>query len=135
METTLQTYVPPLARFLLAFIFLSSGLNKIFNFDGVTGYMASKGVTTGTGFLLAGAIVFLIVGGVSLILGYKARIGAALLMIFLIPVTLIFHAFWAVPAEQAQAETISFMKNVSIFGGLLMVLAFGSGGFSLDNRK
>jgi putative oxidoreductase len=134
MENVLQTYVPPVARLLLAFIFLSSGFNKIVNFSGVTGYMAANGITVATGFFLFGAIVFLLVGGTSLILGFKARLGAALLIAFLIPTTLIFHAFWAVPEAQAQQEMISFMKNVSILGGLLMVLAQGAGGFSLDAR-
>lgn len=135
MQSLLNTYVPPVARLLLAFIFLTAGINKLMDFNGTLEYMAQNGMTNSTGVLLAGAIVFLLAGSVSLILGYHARIGAALLILFLIPTTLIFHAFWAVPQEQAQLQTIQFMKNLSLLGGLLLVLGQGSGAFSLDARQ
>jgi putative oxidoreductase len=62
-----------------------------------------------------------------LILGYFARFGAFLLLVFLIPTTLIFHSNFG-----DQIQMIMFMKNVSMFGGLLVLLAVGAGRFSLD---
>lgn len=134
MNNQLSLFIAPIARFLLAFIFLASAYNKITNFSGTAGYMAANGMTTATSFFLAGAIVFLLVGGVSLLLGFRARIGALLLVVFLIPTTLIFHGFWKFDGGEAEMQTIQFMKNLSILGGLLMVIAQGSGGFSLDAR-
>ena len=61
--------------------------------------------------------------------------GTAAYILFMIPTTLIFHNFWAVDAAQAQAQTIHFMKNLAIMGGLLYVIALGAGPCSLDNRR
>lgn len=133
MNQTLTQYAAPLGRFLLAFVFLASAFNKITDFSGTTGYMAASGMTVATSFFLAGAIVFLVVGGLSLLLGFQARIGALLLIVFLIPTTLIFHGFWKFEGDAAQMQMIQFMKNCSILGGLFMVVAQGSGACSLDS--
>ncbi len=122
------------ARLLLAAIFVSSGVGKIFEFGSTRDFMAQEGMQMPALFLI-GAIVFEIVGGASIVLGYKARLGAILLIIFLVPATLIFHDFWTIEDAEAQkTQMIMFMKNLSIMGGLLMVVAHGSGRFSLDGR-
>jgi uncharacterized membrane protein YphA (DoxX/SURF4 family) len=120
-------------RILLSVIFLMSGVNKIFDFAGTQAYMAQAGMPY-TALFLVGAIVFEVVGGLSLVLGYKTKWGAVLLIVFLIPATLIFHRFWSVPPEMAQMQMINFLKNIAILGGLLQVAAFGPGRFSLDAR-
>lgn len=112
-------------RIALAAIFLGSAMNKMGNFAGTTAYMEANGMGA-TSFLLSGAIAFLLAGGLLVLLGIAARYGAALLIIFLIPTTLIFHP----PGDPDQQ--IALMKNLAIFGGLLMVLAQGSGRFSLE---
>ena len=66
--------------------------------------------------------------------GFKARWGALALLIFLVPVTLVFHNFWAVPPDQQQIQTVNFLKNLSIGGGLLIILGRGAGAFSIDER-
>jgi putative oxidoreductase len=80
--------------------------------------------------------VIAIVGGLSVVLGFHARWGAALLILFLIPVTLMMHPFWNIqdPA-MAQMQEVSFMKNVSILGGTLFLVYFGAGPVSLDERR
>lgn len=133
MMQTLAPALSVLARLLLTAVFILSAFNKITGFSGTQGYMAAKGMPA-TGFLLAGAIVFLLVGGFSVLLGYKARIGALLLIIFLVPATLIFHNFWAVAPEEAQGQMIHFMKNLGLLGGLLHIAANGAGPGSLDSR-
>lgn len=121
-------------RVLLAGIFFMSAVgNKIPNFSQVAAYMGSEGVPAPT-FLLAGAIAFLIVGAVSIVLGYKARVGATLLLIFLAAATYYFHDFWTFDGDVRQQQTIQFMKNASLMGAMLMIMANGSGAWSLDNR-
>jgi putative oxidoreductase len=134
MTTLIEKYSPMVGRILLSLIFVSSGLNKIFAWKGTTGYMAAHGMPMVDLFLF-GAIVLEVAGGLSVILGYKAKWGALLLIIFLIPATIIFHAFWASPEAQKQMQMIMFMKNISIMGGLLYIFGVGSGPLSLDNRK
>jgi putative oxidoreductase len=85
--------------------------------------------------MLAGAMVFLIVGSLSIILGFKARIGASLLLVFLILATYFFHDFWTFEDAQAkQMQMIQFMKNLSLMGAMLFVIANGSGSLSLDEK-
>lgn len=79
--------------------------------------------------------VLALVGGLSILLGYKARIGAWLIVLFLIPVTLHMHRFWGIddPAV-AMLEQIMFLKNLSMLGGALLIAYFGAGPLSIDNR-
>jgi len=75
-------------------------------------------------------------GGLSVLLGYRAKIGAWLIAIFLLVVTPVMHNFWAVadPA-MAQAQMVNFMKNVAMLGGALLITQFGAGPWSLDARR
>jgi len=114
-------------RILLVLIFLQSGIGKIGNFEGTAKYMASHGMPLSTLFLI-GAIFFELVGSIAVITGYFTRLGALLLIIFLIPTTLIFHTHFA-----DRIQMIMFMKNVSMFGGCLILLTAGAGRFSLDH--
>ena len=84
---------------------------------------------------LLGAIVFEVGGGLSVILGYRARWGALALIVFTVPATLIFHNFWALEGMDQQINMIMFMKNLSMIGGLSLVAAYGAGPVSLDARK
>jgi putative oxidoreductase len=113
-------------RILLVLIFLNSGMGKIGNFEGTAQYMAKFGMPY-TNFLLVSAIFFELVGSITVILGYFARFGAFLLIIFLIPTTLIFHTNFTDPMQK-----IHFMKNVSMFGGCLIFFCSGAGRLGLD---
>jgi putative oxidoreductase len=105
--------------------------NKIPHFSDVAKFMGSAGVPAPQ-LLLAGAIVFLLVGSLSVMLGFKARIGAALLLTFLVLATYYFHAFWKLEGQAQQEQMIQFMKNLSMMGAMLCVMANGSGPLSLD---
>ena len=122
-----------LGRVMLSTIFLMSAVgNKIPNFDAVAGLMGSVGVPAPR-FMLIGAIVFLVAGSLSVLAGYKARIGAALLLVFLILATYFFHGFWhATDPKAQQDQMIQFMKNLSMAGAMLMIIANGPGRMSLD---
>ena len=120
-------------RIFLIMIFLMSAVgNKIPNFRATADYMASEGVPAPS-LLLAGAIVFLVAGSLSILVGYKARAGAALLLVFLMLATYWFHDFWTFEDEQRQMQMISFMKNLGLMGAMLIIIARGPGIPSLDN--
>ena len=85
--------------------------------------------------ILAGAILFEVGGALMVLLGFRARIGAVALVAFLIPTTVLFHNFWSFEGDEQKMQMISFLKNLSIMGGLLMILGGGPGYFSIDNRK
>jgi putative oxidoreductase len=129
----LNRYGSLIARILIALIFILSGFSKITGFDGTVGYIASKGLPLPQ-LLAIGAILVELVGGLMLVLGWKARWAAAAMLIFTTLAALIFHNFWAVPPDQMQNQMIHFMKNLSIIGGLLYVVVHGSGQLSLDNK-
>jgi putative oxidoreductase len=118
---------------LLASIFVVSGFGKITGFEGTAGYMASKGMPMPQ-VLLVGAIAVEFLGGLMLVVGWKARWAALAIFAFIIPTTIIFHNPAGLPADQVQAQMINLMKNISIMGGMLMVAAFGPGAYSLDKR-
>ncbi len=136
MLQALQGVVAVLGRVLLCTIFFLAAVgNKIPNFRDVAGSMASKGVPAPQ-LMLVGAIVFLIAGSLSVVLGYKARVGAALLLVFLVLATYFFHDFWTQTDPKAKQELmIQFLKNLSMMGAMLLIIANGTGPMSLDARR
>ena len=135
MSSPVASAVGILGRVLLCTIFLLSTLgNKIPHFHDVADTMASVGIPSPQ-FMLLGAIGFLLLGSTSVILGYKARLGATLLLAFLVLATYYFHAFWTLEGQQQQAQMIEFLKNLSMMGALLMIVANGPGAGSLDARR
>jgi len=118
-------------RVLLGLIFVLSGWGKLTGFAGAAGYIASKGLPMPE--VLAGiAVAIELGGGLALVVGFKARWAALAIAVFLVVISPIFHNFWDAPAAQAMNQQIHFMKNVAILGGMLMVMAFGPGRFSID---
>ncbi len=123
------------ARIALAAIFIWSGIDKLaLHTAGNIGYMQAYNVP------LAGVLVYVaglaeLAGGLAIAAGYRTRAAALALGVFTLLVTPIFHNFWAVPADQALNQTIHFMKNLALAGGLLHVVAHGAGRLSLDARK
>lgn len=126
-----QPYATVAARIMIGQIFIIAGIGKIADFAGTAGYMASKHMPAVTFFLVM-AILFEVLGGISLLAGFKARLGALALIVFLLATTLIFHNFWALEGVDRQMQMIQFMKNLAILGGLLMMATYGSGPISLD---
>lgn len=131
----MEKFTPLIGRVLLSLIFILSGVGKIFDWGGTAGYMSAYGMPMVPLFLI-GAIVLELTGGFSVLLGYKAKWGALLLILFLISTTFIFHAFWGVADPMMQKmQMASFLKNFSIMGGLFMVYSFGSGPFSVGKKE
>ncbi len=122
------------ARVLLALMFVLSGFAKFGGLDGTAGYIASQGLPM-PGVLAFGAATLEVVAGLALAVGWQARWAALALALFTLVASVIFHAFWSVPADQAMTQQLMFMKNVSIAGGLLFVFALGAGPASVDARR
>lgn len=122
----LNQFGPLLGRILIALIFVMAGFNKITGFEGTVGYIASKGLPLPE-MLAIGAIIVELGGGLMLIAGWYTRWAAAAIFIFTAMTAVLFHNFWAMPPEEAQNQMISFMKNISIMGGLLYVMVYGNG--------
>ncbi len=132
MSQVIRGPLTVLGRLLLCAIFLLSAVgNKIPHFNDVAKLMESVGVPAPQ-LMLAGAIVFLLAGSLSVLVGYKARFGAALLLIFLILATYFFHPFWKLQGMAQQEQMIQFMKNLSMMGAMLILMANGSGPLSVD---
>ncbi len=123
-----------LARLLLAAMFVLSGISKFAGLDGTAGYIASKGLPLPMLLAVAAAVVE-VVAGVALIVGFQARAAALALAAFTLFASLVFHNFWAVPADQAFVQQLMFMKNLAVVGGLLFVFSLGAGPGSLDARR
>jgi putative oxidoreductase len=129
----LKQYGPVIGRILIAIIFIFAGFGKVTGLEGTAGYIASKGLPAA--YLLAvGAAIVELGGGILLAVGFKTRIVAAIIALFTLATALIFHNFWGVPAAEAQNQMIHFLKNISMIGGLLYVVVYGSGPLSVDGE-
>ena len=129
-----QNLAALVGRVLLVLIFLGSGLDKVMHPDATLAYMNSAHLPAAQ-LLLWASVVVEIGAGLAMALGWKARWAAALLFLWMIPVTAVFHNPWAGDPSQAQMQMVHLMKNISIMGGLLLALAFGPGGWSVDGRR
>jgi putative oxidoreductase len=134
MSPALQNALLLAARLLFVLMFLPAGISKLTGFEGTVGYIASVGLPLATLGAVA-AIVVEIGGGLALLAGAGTRIAAALLALFTLAASIFFHAYWAVPADQAYVQQLMFFKNLAIVGGLLALVASGAGGWSLDARR
>ena len=122
-----------LGRFLYVLIFLMAAPG---HFSKQTiAYAATQGAPLASVVVPLSGIIAL-AGGLSILLGYRAKIGAWLIVLFLVPVTLTMHKFWTVhDPVMAQTQMVMFMKNLAILGGALLISQFGAGPLSLDARR
>jgi putative oxidoreductase len=125
-------YIPLTGRILFSLIFLMTAIN---HFSGKTiGYAASQNVPFASVLVPASGIIATL-GALSIILGYRARLGAWLIVLFLVPVTLMMHNFWTITDPMMrQMQMAMFLKNISMLGAALMITYFGSGPFSIDAK-
>ena len=115
-------------------MFILAGISKFGSLEGTAGYIASGGLPLAS--VLAPLVALLeVVGGLALIVGFQARWAALALALFTLLATVLFHAYWAMPAEQQFVQQLMFMKNLAVAGGLLLVFVLGAGPLSLDERR
>ena len=122
------------ARVLLSLPFLYSAVDKCWRWDAAQREVAASGLPWPTLFHLVTVLVQL-GGGLSLLLGVEARLGALLLLLLLIPVTVMYHPFWKRSGGELVTEADHFLSNLAIIGGLLVIVALGGGPISLVDHS
>ncbi|MBC3928983.1 DoxX family protein [Undibacterium sp. CY21W] len=120
-------------RLLLASLFLPAGIGKLTGFAGTIAYISSAGLPM-PALAAAAALIVEIGGGAALIAGAGTRIAALVLALFTLVASFVFHAYWAVPADQQYVTQLLFFKNIAVAGGLLTLVAWGAGAWSIDAR-
>jgi len=134
-----------LARFFISAVFLAGAIGKIFNWHDTeklltntlcdwqinigfseTAQSCFAILTPWTPLLLIAATLCELVGGLLVLLGIKEKLGAGLLILFLIPTTIIMHQFWFIEGSMKELQTIMFLKNLAILGGLFMIVLHGA---------
>jgi putative oxidoreductase len=128
---TVNPALPLLGRILIALLFLVAGIRKALAFAGTAGYFAKLGLPAPE-IMTALAIAVEIGGAVLLILGWRTRWVAWVLIVFTVVATYLGHKFWIADAPQYGNQLNHFLKNVAVIGGLLMLSAFGPGRASAD---
>lgn len=122
-----------LGRACFSLIFIAAGLN---HFTASSIELASLHGVPLASIAVPFSGMIALAGGLSILLGYHAKLGAWLLVLFLVPVTLVAHRFWGIPDPGiAETQLIMFMKNISMIGGALIISQFGAGPVSLDARR
>lgn len=123
--SALNKYGPLIGRICLSIIFIIAGWNKLTGFEGTLEHMSNKGLPL-TELLLVLTIIIELGGGLMLFFGLLARWAALAIALFIIPVTIVFHPFWADPTQFH-----AFFKNLAILGGMLYIMVHGSGPYSI----
>ena len=123
----LQAFSALLGRLFLAMIFIQSGLSKMSDYAATQGYMDAMGVSAA---MLPLVIALEVVGGIAIVIGFKARLVALAMAGFSLLSALLFHTNFS-----DETQTIMLMKNIAIAGGFLMIVAHGAGAYALDNRN
>ncbi len=131
---SIENTVNLIGRILVASLFLPAGISKLMGFDGTVAYFGSLGLVLPAA-LAALVIAIEVVGGITLVLGYKAQMTAIILALFTLGASIIGHAYWALPADQVFVAKLLFYKNIAITGGLLILASVGAGKLSLDRSK
>jgi putative oxidoreductase len=122
-----------LGRVLLSAIFLLSGFAKLTDPMGTAAYMTGAGIPNAQTLAIVVGLAE-VLGGVAVLSGFLTRLGALGLFIYLIPTTLLFHGFWQFEGVEMKVQMASFMKNLAIMGGLLLLVAHGPGRNSVDAK-
>ena len=120
-----------IGRFLIAAVFLLSGIGKLTDLPGTATQLDQHGLPYAPTLALIAGIAE-VAGAVGLILGVLTRAASVGLILFMIPATLIFHAFWNFHGAERLPQQINFVKNLAIIGGLMVLAAFGAGRSSVD---
>lgn len=126
--------VPLLGRILISVVFILGGVGKITGFSMEEGMVAAKHLPM-PAVALGIALIIELVGGLAILLGLFTRFTAWILFLYLIPTTFLFHNFWAMQGMDRIDNIVHFEKNLAIMGGLLILAAFGAGGFSIDSSR
>lgn len=121
------------SRVLFVVLFLPAGIGKVTDFGGTVAYITSAGVPLASLNAVI-ALVVEIVCSIAILVGFRVRLAAMILAFFTVMASVLFHPYWAVPADQAYVTQLLFFKNMAIVGGLFALAAHGPGNWSLAAR-
>ena len=127
----MKDIVDLIARGLLACIFLYEAYDSIIFFNSTKETMTDYGIHWSQDLLLIGSIFLLLLGGILVLIGYHPNFGSVLLLLYWVPVTFIVYSFWNDPPGVRRINSVMFMKNLAIIGGLLFVFVNGTGKYSV----
>jgi len=125
--------LPALGRLLLALVFVYAGIRKLGAVAATVATMEKHGIPHAD-MLVWGAIALELGGGLALMLGFLTRLAALALFLYTLVLAIIFHPYWTFAGEAFGLERASFYGHLSMMGGMLFVVAFGAGPFSIDSR-
>jgi len=128
MNTT--RYLPFVGRLLIGLPFMMSGISKIMGYDATIALIKSSTLPLPPAVAYAGAIAVEVGCGLLIIVGYRTRVVASIFALFCLATAVFFHAHFSDPNQ-----TFHFIKNVVMAGGLLQIVAYGAGAFSIDSRR
>lgn len=130
MDVTVKTqnFLLFIGRVLFSLLFLIAGFGKIIHFEDNVAFIATQGLPF-PAFLMILAIVFELGGSLLILIGWKARIGAAMIFVFVFAATLLVHDFWNYPEPEAKNQLLHFMKDITILGGAIYIMVVGAGAF------
>ena len=120
-----------LGRIFISFLFIYEAIDGLLFFENTKRTMMQYGITKYTGLLLSTALAMIIIGSILVLIGYYARVGAVLLLMYWLPFTLLVYSFWNDPVSMQRLNALYFMRNMALCGGLLSVLAHGAGDYSV----
>jgi putative oxidoreductase len=124
---------PFLGRLFISLIFILAGAGKISDFSGGVKFIEQMGIPAAQ-LLIVIALILELGCGLLILLGCYTRLASWLLVIFLIPITVIFHAFWNYEGDQMASQMSNFFKNIAIMGGLILLASYGPGRWSVDAK-
>jgi putative oxidoreductase len=134
MSNWANSLVPLFGRILLSAVFIMGGIGKIAGFSFEESLVAAKHLPM-PAVALSLAMIIELVGGLAILTGLFTRFTASIVFLYMIPTTFLFHNFWAVQGADRIDTMIHFEKNLAIMGGLLLLAAFGPGGYSIDSAR
>ncbi len=134
MNPTQADWLALVGRIFLGLVFVIGGIGQATNLAGATAYAAANGMPMANIAVILGCILQ-IGGGLLLITGFYARIGALALFVFIVAAIIVFHRFWEKTGPAAASDQVSFLKDLAMAGGMLYVMAFGPGRLSVNARR
>lgn len=120
-----------IARIFIATIFFYEAVDSIWYFNDAKNVLIDYGLSWQPKMLLICGIVGLVMGAFLVLIGYLSSLGVLLLLLYIVPFTFIIYSFWNDPPETQRIHALMFMKNIAIIGGLLLLIANGTGKYSV----
>jgi len=129
MKTSTNDGVLLLGRALICLIFLFSSFGQVTDFAQNVSHVAAAGMPFPQLAIIT-SIAIQSICGLAILIGFRIRVAAWILFVFLIPTTIMLHKFWGLPSPHLQE--VQFCKNMAIMGGLLFITQLNAGAYSID---